>query len=105
MPEVMKREDLIVEAAAKSGFYRNKEEFIREAVRTYLAARKDVRIEIAIELYKEGKISMGRACEIAEYGREELKEELEKRRITIKRGPITKSELKEGAIELLGRSK
>ena len=39
-----------------------------------LAARKDVRIAVASELYKRGEISFGKACEIASVDIEEMKE-------------------------------
>jgi predicted HTH domain antitoxin len=61
--------------------YRDEEEFIKEAVNTLLAARKDLRVSIACELYKKGDISLGKSCEIASLNIEEMKEVLYKRRI------------------------
>jgi len=43
---------------------------------TLLAARKDLRVSIACELYKRGEISLGKACEIASLNIEEMKEVL-----------------------------
>ena len=48
---------------------------------TLLAARKDLRISIACELYKREEISLSKACEIASLNIEEMKEELHKRGI------------------------
>ena len=60
-------EDLIrkeLNVIPSTGFYKNEEEFIKEAINTLLASRKDIRITIACELYKRGEISFGKACEI-----------------------------------------
>ena len=42
--ELMKKE---LEVISKTGLYRDEEEFIKEAVNTLLAARKDLRVSIA----------------------------------------------------------
>ena len=64
-----------------TGFYRDEEEFIKEAINTLLAARKDLRVSVACELYKRDEISLGKACEIASLNIEEMKEVLYKRGI------------------------
>ena len=66
---------------SKTGLYRDEKEFIKEAINTLLAARKDLRVSIACELYKKGEISLGKACEIASLNIEEMKEVLYKRGI------------------------
>jgi len=63
------------------GLYKNKEEFVKEAINTLLATRKDLRVSIACELYKKGEISFGKACEIAALNIEEMKEILYRRGI------------------------
>ncbi|MFH1850511.1 MAG: UPF0175 family protein [archaeon] len=82
-PDLLKME---IEASAKIGYYDNKSEFLRDATRTLLAARKDLRIAIACELYSNDKISLGRAVEIAGINFEEMKKILVDRGISIKRG-------------------
>jgi predicted HTH domain antitoxin len=77
-------EDLIkkeLKVIPSTGFYKTEEEFIKEAINTLLATRKDLRITIACELYKRGEISFGKACEIASLNIEEMKEILYKRGI------------------------
>ena len=77
-------EDLIkkeLKVIPSTGFYKNEGEFIKEAINTLLATRKDLRITIACELYKRGEISFGKACEIASLNIEEMKEVLHKRGI------------------------
>ena len=64
-----------------TGFYKTEEEFVKEAINTLLAARKDLRVVIACELYKRDEISLGRACEIASMDIEGMKDVLYKRGI------------------------
>jgi len=101
-------EDLIkkeLKVIPSTGLYKSEEEFIKEAINTLLAARKDLRITIACELYKRGEISFGKACEIASLNIEEMKEVLYKR--GIKRSVTASLEELEGmakkAIELARR--
>ena len=77
-------EDMVkkeISVIPSTGFYRDEEEFIKEAINTLLAARKDLRVSIACELYKKEEISLGKACEIASLNIEEMKEVLHKRGI------------------------
>lgn len=93
-PELLKME---IEASSEIGYYDNKSEFLRDATRTLLAARKDLRIAIACELYKKEKISLGRAVEIADVNYEEMKKILAKRYIKIKGFSETVEEIKKRA--------
>lgn len=80
-------EDLIekeIRIIPSTGLYKTGNEFLKDAVNTLLAARKDVRIAIACELYKRGEISLGKACEIASVDIEEMKEILHKKGIARK---------------------
>ncbi|CAD6493267.1 MAG: hypothetical protein LAKADJCE_00482 [Candidatus Argoarchaeum ethanivorans] len=90
---------------SSTGFYKTEEEFIKEAINTLLAARKDLRITIACELYKRDEISLGRACEIASLDIEEMKEVLYKRGIK-RRVNVSLEEMEnmaEKAVELARR--
>lgn len=93
-PDLLRME---IEASSEIGYYDNKSEFLRDATRTLLAARKDLRIAIACELYKKSKISLGRAVEIADVNYEEMKKILAEREIPIKRGTETASEMRKRA--------
>jgi predicted HTH domain antitoxin len=90
---------------SSTGLYRDEEEFIKEAINTLLAARKDLRVSIACELYKTDEISLGKACEIASINIEEMKEVLYKR--GIRRNVNVSSEEMENmakkAVELIRR--
>ena len=93
-PDLLRME---IEASSEIGYYDNKSEFLRDATRTLLASRKDLRISIASELYKKGKISLGRAVEIADVNYEEMKKLLVERGIKIRRGSRTVEEMKKRA--------
>ena len=84
-------EDLIekeIRIIPSTGLYKSGNEFLKDAVNTLLAARKDVRVAIACELYKRSEISLGKACEIASVDIEEMK------KILHKKGIVRKSVLK-----------
>lgn len=93
-PELLKME---IEASSEIGYYDNKSEFLRDATRTLLASRKDLRLAIACELYKKEKISLGRAVEIADVSYEEMKKILAERDIKIKSNSETVEEMKKRA--------
>jgi predicted HTH domain antitoxin len=76
--DLVKKELKVIQS---TGFYRDEEEFIKEAINTLLATRKDLRVSVACELYKRDEISLGKACEIASLNIEEMKEVLYKRGI------------------------
>lgn len=58
------------------------------------------REKLAVKLYMEGKISIGKACEIAGLSYEEMKELLIKNNAEIRRGPVSPKELETKAKEL-----
>ncbi len=89
VPETLKLE---LSAIPETGYYDSTSEFLRDAMRTLLAARKDLRTSIACVLYKNGKISLGKATEIAETDYEEMKRTLHSRGITLRRGAETQEE-------------
>ncbi|MDP1694784.1 MAG: UPF0175 family protein [Candidatus Woesearchaeota archaeon] len=90
VPETLKME---LGAIPETGYYDSTSEFLRDAMRTILAARKDLRIAIASVLYKEGKISLGKAVEVADVNYEEMKKILVDKGIKIRRGASTKKEM------------
>lgn len=88
-----------LKAAITVGLFANPAEFVKESVNTFLASRKDARIAIACELYKEGKISLGKTAEIADLNIEKIKRELNKR--SIKRNLVSFKDQKRMLKELL----
>ena len=81
IPETMKQEiDVLVE----SGEYTSRSDVMRDAFRTFLRKNPEKRIRITMELYKNGKVSLMRAAELAEMDLESYKEELRERGINLK---------------------
>ncbi len=74
-------------AITETGYYDSVSEFLRDAMRTILSSRKDLRIAIATVLYDKGEISLGKASEIADVDYEEMKNILSRKNIKLKRGP------------------
>ena len=85
-----------LEVIPKTGYYTSTSEFLKDAIKTILSARKDLRVSIAVELYKKG-YSVGRAAEIADVNYEEMKRILVKSGIGVRRGVETVEELENGA--------
>ncbi len=80
----MLAQDLIrkeIQIVSKIGFYASEDEFISEAINTLMAARKDLRIAVASELYKNDEISFGTACEIASMNIDDMKVVLHNRKV------------------------
>ena len=50
---------------SRPGVFRSKPEAIREALRLLFATRPQLSVEAAVQLYREGEITLGRAAEIA----------------------------------------
>jgi Arc/MetJ-type ribon-helix-helix transcriptional regulator len=81
LPKVMKDEiDVLVE----SGEYSSRSDVMRDAFREFLRNNPEKRTRAAVELYREEKVSLMRAAEIAEIDLEGFKDELEKREVSIK---------------------
>lgn len=69
-PELKLKLDVITSI----GYYDSLSEFLRDSIRHLLTDRKDLRIAIAYELYKQKSISLGKAAEIINSSVEETKE-------------------------------
>jgi len=54
-----------VNAAVRAGLFPNREEAVAEAINVLFAVRPAVRLETAIELLREGEVSLSRAAEMA----------------------------------------
>lgn len=70
-----------LEVVTEAGLYESREAFLTDAVNTFLAARPDLKEEIACRLYENGVFSIGRAAERAGLSIEALKESLHRRGI------------------------
>ena len=54
-----------IDAIINAGYYDNRSELIRDALRLFFTEKKEIRLAAAIELYRENKITISRAAEIA----------------------------------------
>ena len=70
---VPKELKLKLEGITKTGYYDSLSEFLRDAIRSILSQNKDLRISLAYELYKDKKISLGKASEIIQLNLGEVK--------------------------------
>jgi predicted HTH domain antitoxin len=57
--------ELELEALLKAGIFRGKGEAVEEALRLLFVTRPQLRIEAAIQLFKDGEVTLGRAAEMS----------------------------------------
>jgi len=101
LPAIIEKE---IRALVKYGYYGSIDEVVKDAFRTLLNARPDLRTAAAIELYKEGEVSLGKAAEIAGVTTIEFKDILADRGIRREVSSRSVEELKKG-VELIKRLK
>ena len=58
-------QDLELAALIKAGVFRSKREAVAEALRLMFATRPQLRLEAAIQLFKDAEVTLGRAAELA----------------------------------------
>lgn len=90
-----------INTLTKEGYYSEKE-LKKEAYRALLIHKPELRITLAVERYKMGKITLNRAAELAGITTEEMKEKLVERGIKLKRG-FLKEKREKKSKELAGR--
>ncbi len=71
LPELVKKE---IDALVKAGYYSSKSDVVKDALRTFLSEKKNLRTAAAVELYRRDEVSLGKAAEIADMGIVEFKE-------------------------------
>ena len=69
-------------AAHEAGYYDSEDELLAEAVRTFLAARPDVRVAAACRLYERGTVSLEKASKLAGLNHVAMKQALHERGIS-----------------------
>lgn len=99
LPMIMEKE---IMALIRYGYYGSIDEAVRDAFRTLLNAKPDLRTVAAIELYKEREVSLAKAAEIAGVTTIEFKDILADRGIKREAGSRTVEELEKG-VELIER--
>lgn len=94
--------EMEMKALVRDGHYANINEALKDAFRTLLNIRPELRISVVIELYNEGEISIGKAAEMIGFSTIEFKDILANKGIHRKVGSRSKKELNEG-VELIKR--
>ena len=89
-----------INALIKSGHYYNMDDFIKDAIRSLFEYKPVMKIDAAIELYNEEKVSLGKAAEIAGMNIIQFKEVLGNRGIIRKIGSGSVKELENNIMRL-----
>jgi predicted HTH domain antitoxin len=72
-----------IEAIVNAGIFKDRSDVLREAINTFFAVKPKMRLEAAIQLYKDNRVTLGRAAEIAGIDRWQIKDVLVDRGINI----------------------
>jgi predicted HTH domain antitoxin len=84
-----------IEVLVGSGEYSSKSDVLKNAFRVFLENKPEKRTVIGIEMYRQGRVSLMRASEIAGMDFESFKEVLTDRGIRIMTATPTERELRE----------
>lgn len=74
-----------IDAIIRAGYYNNRSELMRDALRSFMSRKSQVRLVAALKLYERGKATIARAAEIACLPYEDMKNILEEEGL-IRRG-------------------
>ncbi|MBI4596590.1 MAG: UPF0175 family protein [Candidatus Tectomicrobia bacterium] len=58
-------QDLELDALIKAGIFRSKREALEEAIRLLFITRPQLRLEAALQLFKDGEVTLGRGAEMS----------------------------------------
>ena len=72
-----------IEGVIEAGYYSNKSEVVRDALRLFFEQKQTLRTMAAIEMFRKRKVSLARAAELAGVTSIEFKEMLAERGIKI----------------------
>ena len=76
-----KRDRDEIESLVKTGHFTSKSDVVKTAIRMLKERHPEYRTDIAVNMFKEDKVSLGKAAEIAGMSRESFKEVLKERGI------------------------
>ncbi len=82
-----------LESLVRVGSYDNRDEAIRDAIRNLIISRGDLRLNIAIDLFMKGQVSLGQASERAGVGIIEFKDILAKKGLLREIGNLSPDDL------------
>jgi predicted HTH domain antitoxin len=79
-------EDLSI--LVQEGIYKNQETLRDDAMRALLRSKPELRVQLALALYKRGSVTLARASEIAGVDRESFKEFLREAGVSYRVEPV-----------------
>ncbi len=106
--KTLERDPLVehgIAAAVRAGLFRNEEEALREVVSTWFAMNPNQRLEVAIELFREDKVTLNRAAEIAGLNRWRFQDILAQRGVKVVVEADSTEELKAAAAAIRRRAR
>ena len=72
-----------IDAVVKAGYYSSKSDVVRDALRLLFDTKANLKLSAAIEMFKSGKVTLGKAAEIADMNIISFKEILKDRGIEV----------------------
>ena len=89
------------ELLVRAGRYSSREDLIGDALRALLRAKPELRSDLAVELYRTGRVSLSRAAEVCGMNLEDFKELLKEKGVKIKVPSIPADEVDEEVEKIL----
>ena len=99
LPKMYEQE---IQGVIDAGYYSNKSEVVRDALRSFFESKEQLRIAAAIEMLKKDEITLSKAAEISGLNLFQFKEIIHDRGINTSTPTESKNEIKRGA-QLLKR--
>lgn len=84
--------DESIDILSRKGQFSSREDFLNEALRTFLRENPELRVELAVEQFKSGSVSLNRGAEIAGMSPEEFKDVLSERNVDRDAGFLSEQE-------------
>lgn len=81
IPPIYEKE---IKAVVKAGYYSNRSEVVRDALRSFFESNAQLRLAAAVEMYDRGDVTLGKAAEVSGLNILEFKEVLRDRGMKIK---------------------
>lgn len=86
------RDKKTVDTLAGTEHFASKSDVVRTALRVLTEVKPEYRTDVAVELYRKGEVSLGKAAEIAGVDRESFKEILSERGLKVELEPRPNAE-------------
>ena len=93
-----------IEAVIDAGYYSNKSEVVRDALRTLFEQKHQLRLAAAVELYKSERVTLSKAAELADMSSTEFKDILKDRKIKVV-VPKESKQVIRGGVDLIRKSR